>query len=290
MSEAAGGSAGVTAGELLRAARDKQGLHLAILAASLKVAPRKLELLEANRYDELPDATFVRALALSMCRALKIDAEPILARLPQPAGHGLEQVARGLNQPFRDREVRREPGEWHRAISLPGVASLLLVVAALGVLFWPGRDRVADTVASVPAVVVEAASGVLVAASMVPAPASTAVPEVVAAATPEPAAAASAAPVGETVFSAPAVESGATATAGPLQLRTRGESWVEVIDAGGQVLLSRVLVSGELVGLDGRPPLRVTVGNADVTDIVFRGKPVSLTAVTRDNVARLELP
>lgn len=284
-------SGGVTAGELLRAARDKQGLHLAMLAAALKVTPRKLELLEANRYDELPDATFVRALALSMCRALKIDPAPVLARLPQPAGHGLEHVARGLNQPFRDREVRREPGEWRSAISLPVAASLLLLVGALVVLFWPERERVADAVASAPAAVVDAASSALAAASVAPTiePSATAAPDVSAV----PAAAASAAsavPSGETVFSAPAVEPAEAATTGLLQVRTRGESWVEVVDAGGQVLLSRVLLAGELIGLDGRPPLSVTVGNADVTDLSFRGKPVSLTTVTRDNVARLELP
>ena len=77
------------AGALLRAARERQGLHLAALAAQLKVAPRKLEALEADRYDELPDATFVRALAASMCRVLKIDPAPVLERLPQARGAGL---------------------------------------------------------------------------------------------------------------------------------------------------------------------------------------------------------
>ena len=45
-----------------------QGLHIAALAAAIKVAPRKLELLEADRFDELPDATFTRALAQTVCR------------------------------------------------------------------------------------------------------------------------------------------------------------------------------------------------------------------------------
>ena len=72
------------------------------------MTPHKLELLEANRFDELPDATFTRALALSVCRVLKIDATPVLVRLPQTAEHGLEHVARGLNQPFRDRSARHE--------------------------------------------------------------------------------------------------------------------------------------------------------------------------------------
>ena len=84
------------------AARETQGLHIAVLAAQIKVAPRKLEALEADRYDALPDVTFTRALAQTVCRQLRIDAEPVLARLPQGGAHRLEHVARGLNTPFRD--------------------------------------------------------------------------------------------------------------------------------------------------------------------------------------------
>ena len=43
------------------------------LCASLKVPQAKLEAIEADRYQDLPDPTFVRALALAMCRALKVD-------------------------------------------------------------------------------------------------------------------------------------------------------------------------------------------------------------------------
>jgi cytoskeleton protein RodZ len=37
------------------------------------------------------------------------------------------------------------------------------------------------------------------------------------------------------------------------------------------------------------PPLKVRIGNAAGTQIVFRGQPTDLQAFTRDNVARLEL-
>ena len=66
MSEGAGAAASASApsaGRLLREAREKQGLHIAALAAAIKVSPKKLELLESDRFDELPDATFTRALA-----------------------------------------------------------------------------------------------------------------------------------------------------------------------------------------------------------------------------------
>ena len=80
-----------------------------------------------------------------------------------------------------------------------------------------------------------------------------------------------------------------TELAGSLQLRASGESWVEVLDASGAALLQRMLQPGEAVGLDGTPPFKVKIGNAAVTQLVFRGQPVELAASTRDNVARLEL-
>ena len=112
MSEAAAGPvAAPSAGRLLREARERQGLHIAALAASIKVTQKKLEMLEADRFDALPDATFTRALAQTVCRALKIDPAAVLLLLPPPAGYRLEQVGEGQNAPFRERPgvlVQRE--------------------------------------------------------------------------------------------------------------------------------------------------------------------------------------
>ena len=101
-----------SAGAMLRAARERQGLHIAVLAASIKVPRAKLEALEADRYDELPDLTFARALAQAVCRALKVDAEPVLARRPRGDARRIEQLGGGLNAPFRERPGRSEPADW----------------------------------------------------------------------------------------------------------------------------------------------------------------------------------
>src|SRR6186713_3148514 len=92
---------GVTAGALLRRAREASGLHVAALAVSLKVPVRKLEALEDNRWDLLPDSVFVRALASSVCRTLKIDAQPVLDLLPQNPTPRLVRAGDGINTPFR---------------------------------------------------------------------------------------------------------------------------------------------------------------------------------------------
>lgn len=129
----------VTAGAALRRAREARGLHIAALAATLKVPQSKLEALEGDRYKELPDATFARALARSMCRALKIDAEPVLAMLPRGGGEAsLDRVTPGLNQPFRERASSQEPMVSVALLKNPvllGGAALL--VAALAVYLVP---------------------------------------------------------------------------------------------------------------------------------------------------------
>ncbi len=293
----------LSAGGLLRAAREKRGLHIAALAASIKVSPRKLEALEADRYAELPDLTFTRALAHTVCRALKVDPEPVLAKLPQ-AGDlpKLSQVGGGLNAPFRGAPGSRDPGEftlhrkpvfWATLLVLLGAAALALVPDRWVPWHGPGKavggaTAPASTVAEV---VAAAAITALPALAPVSAASAPAAPGVAAsgAVLSDPAT-----PIADgTVARAPEPApsgAGATGAAGVLLLRTTAESWIDVQDARGQTLLSRNVQRGESVGLDGALPMRVTIGNAAVTQLTFRGQPVDLSANTRDNVARLQLP
>ena len=124
-----------TAGDLLRQARQARGLHIGALAAAIKVGSRKLELLEANQFDQLPDATFTRALAHTVCRALKVDAAPILALLPPLKGVRLEEVAVGLNTPFHERPGRLVPKEWATVASPARLREPLLTAAQVST--WP---------------------------------------------------------------------------------------------------------------------------------------------------------
>jgi len=279
----------VTAGSLLRAAREKQGLHIAALAASIKVAPRKLDALEHDRYTELPDATFTRALAQTVCRSLKIDPQPVLALLPHADASGLDHVSGTLNEPFRERPGRADPATMAVAAIRPMAwAGLLLLVAAVAVYFVPGGLFTPSPEVAPPVAVAASAPAAVASAPLVaePVAAASAAASAVAAA-----GAVASAPMVETVFSAPPLE---TAASSPppktmVQLRADEASWVEVRDGKGQILLSRTVQPGESVGFDGALPIRMTIGNAPATRVSFRGKPVDLAASTRDSVARLEL-
>jgi cytoskeleton protein RodZ len=135
---------------MLRSARERQGLHIAALAAAIKVPQSKLEALEAGRYNELTDATFVRALAHSVCRVLKIDAKPVLDLLPAAHGALLERVDHGLKAPFQDRPGRQQPSElrlWHRPVFW--VVTVLLLASA-GFVLWPQRGALLTVLPSLP--------------------------------------------------------------------------------------------------------------------------------------------
>jgi cytoskeleton protein RodZ len=336
------GAPAASAGAMLRQARQAQGMHIAALAAAIKVTPRKLELLETDQFDQLPDATFTRALAQTVCRALKIDPAPVLALLPLARGQRLEDVGTGLNAPFRDRPGRMAPKEWGLLGSPVAWLAALIVLAALAVYFLPAHwlpQRARDGLrlggsASAPAAASEAAStvsetvgsnaaegsgsgansGTNVATNGAASGASTgatAASAVTPAATtnaamsgafPPPGAAES--PVDNAGGSTPATVGAASKDAaskdtaaasapinpgGVLQLRPSAQSWVEVTDGRGTVLISRLMEPGEAVGLDGTPPFKMKVGNAGATQIVYRGRSIELTPYIRDNVARFEL-
>ncbi|MEO5882590.1 MAG: RodZ domain-containing protein [Caldimonas sp.] len=303
-SGAAAPASGVSAGRLLREAREKQGLHIAALAASIKVSPKKLEMLESDRFDALPDATFTRALAQTVCRALKTDPAPVMRLLPPSPGHRLESVGEGLNTPFRERPGVLVQSSWPEVLSSPGywLAGLLLVAAGAvfflpaGLIGGPGGSRPVSgpKAAKVEPGMSPEVAGDARAAGPNPA-ASVVVVEVQAPAEP-PAAPADTSPapgpgaqMATPTSPAASPLQGDAMPAGMLQLRTTAASWVEVTDGRGQPLVSRLLKAGEAVGVDGVAPLRVRVGNASATQLVFRGQPTDLKAFTRDNVARLEL-
>ncbi len=297
-----------TAGALLKAAREKQGLHIAALAAAIKVSPRKLEALEANRLAELPDATFARALAQTVCRTLKIDARPVLERLPAAGPQPLVPPDTGLNAPFREGSVRNlrtgDDAPLAKLAMKPMLlGALVLLLASVALVLLPPMSSWRGAVPA-PAPAASAAASVAPATTpaSVPAAASAAEPGASAAsgvgAVVPPSldvvasAAAAPLPVAETVFSAPppGADAAAAAPAALLQLRVSEASWVEVRDARGATLLSRTVSPGEQVGLNGAPPLALVVGNAAATELVFRGRAVDLAGRSRDNVARLQLP
>ncbi|MCS6811732.1 MAG: DUF4115 domain-containing protein [Tepidimonas sp.] len=279
----------VDAGAQLRQARERAGLHIATLAATLKVPVQRLQALEAGAYDALPDATFTRALALSVCRALKIDPAPILAALPAGPAPRLTPASGDLATPM----PREGLAPAFAAVSSGAsarrwsawLASGLLVAAALAWWLLPPRlDDPASASAAVSEPVAAPAAGGSVTES-----ASTAAAAVSGAAAtggPGPAA-----PVrlAEAAPPPPVPEAPAAAASAALMLRTTAASWVQVTGASGRVWLQRNVQPGETLRFDEDLPLTVVVGRADATVVEVRGQSLDLGKLARNNVARFEV-
>lgn len=270
-----------SAGDMLRQAREAHGLDVAVVAAALKVPVQKIEALEADDIDALPDPVFARALAASMCRALRIDAKPVLAKLPDARNAALH-TRPAMSSGFHT-EVQRSNGSNMGSKAMLSVVGLLLVAAAA--LFWLPQswldqlsasvDRVlarGDTVAEAPAAEGATAPGTVtepVPAAAPVAPVDNAPPAPVA---------------------APAQPAPAEAPAQLLVFNVRAESWISVTEANGKQLVHRTVPAGETVALSGNPPLSVVVGRAAGVDVQVRGEAFDLAPLARGgSVARFEV-
>ncbi|MEZ5636372.1 MAG: DUF4115 domain-containing protein [Burkholderiaceae bacterium] len=310
-------AAGKSAGTLLREAREAAGLHVGALAVSLKVPVKKLEALEADDLEQLPDAVFARALAATVCRSLKVDPEPVLARLPQlhtpPLQVGSQETPVRLDSRGGGMRMPSIGGLPRSVVYL----SALLVIGAIAVSLLPslqltGDPTVADApdgvaIRTVPNLVTQvpieplaqAASDTVASTSIttastttapvVPAAAASAPADTASAAAPQ-AAASQAAPAGAAAAAADAKVAPAAAGGGAIAVfTTREASWVQVVDAAGLVHLRKTMGGGETVSINGTLPLSVVIGRANAIDVMVRGKPFDVQAVAKDNVARFQI-
>jgi len=299
----------LSAGALIRQAREGAGLHIAALAMALKVPVKRLEALEADRFDLLPSAVFSRALASSVCRTLKLNPAQILMHFPPLATPRLGYSEESRLAPYAAGSSAQSStflGSLSRPAMFGGVfflagAALLVFLPRLPFNFLqsgPGDSDVVTTTVVPLETVSQAPNGAsspAVAPVNSPTAVSTDAPPAVTASAPV-SAAAPAKPAGPTatgpVSAAPIVQGPETAkgpSTGIVVFAPTEPSWVEVTDARGVVLLRRMLAPGEVAGASGTLPLSAVVGRADVTSVKVRGQTFDLTPIARDNVARFEV-
>jgi cytoskeleton protein RodZ len=259
------------AGAMLRQAREDAGLHVEALAVALKVTVKKLEALEAGRIDLLPDPTFARGLAASICRGLKLDPKPVLDLMPGIAGERREVAPPAINARFEPGAAASGSSALRSSPSPAMWIVAVLLLGALAIYLWPGMGG-SPADADNGSVATPMGAPSTVTESVTPAePAPAAAPTVVepAPVAPAPAAVAEPAPL--------------------LQFVAKSETWVQVTDATGATPLRRSLVAGETVTAAGTPPLNVVVGRIDAVEVQVRGEPRDLRTIAKNNVARFEV-
>jgi cytoskeleton protein RodZ len=291
----------LSAGAMLRAAREAHGASIETVAQHLKLAPRQVRALEQDAYAELPGRTFVRGFARNYARLVQIDVDAVMAALPDSMAPAIADdnpatISPGV-RPIGELPASpdRERGGWSRWV----IALVIIALIAVAFVYETRRrEQAAELAAQVaapsdpigPSPAPDGATALpnpMVAADAPTAPASAApagaapVSELPPATVP----AASEAPPPASVAQ-PAAAAAETAT---LVIRYRAAAWTEVRDGRGERLLVGTMPAGSSQTVSGLPPFEVTLGNALQTSVTWRGAPFDLAPHIRQNIARVRL-
>jgi cytoskeleton protein RodZ len=276
-------------GQVLAAERERQGLACGEVAQRLHMSPWQVEALEKGDYARLPKGTFLRGFVRNYARLLHVDPNPILALLPAVARP--ESTAGASIEPPSEK-IRFEPMGLH-AKSYVKPVSVSLVVLGLGaaVMYWwlYLKDTSAVSEARKPAAAPAKPPAVApqqVAQAPVP-PAETPPPVEAPREEVRPEAAAAPQPARAAETKAEPVRATAAEGERRIALRFSAESWVEIRDARGRTLMSKLNTAGTAAEVSGRAPFTVIIGNAPGVQMTFDDRPYDLQPHSRVGVARV---
>jgi cytoskeleton protein RodZ len=310
------------AGVMLREAREAAGISCDELCRRTRLERRIIDAIESEDYNSLAAAAFVKGYIRSLAKELNIDPTPILAQYNQSVTDedplladfntrspiqitSSSTLMRGISGGLAFVVVVLIALWWQRnyqsAPDSPGALARLAAEAALEIVPDPGTPlpysyTIVDhstepldpvnswrrqTDGSAPPRVELEREEPVVAEKAAPkvTPPKTVPDESTPTANSEPPATEGAA----TLETVPAP------TSGELTLTGNGESWIEISDFAGKRLYFGLIKPGQQIGLTGRPPYDLVIGNASVVNIDYLGQSVDVRARAVNGVARFSL-
>lgn len=307
-------------GARLRRAREEKGLSREDVSRDLRLSMAYLKALEEDDYDKLPEPAFVKGYLRNYARLLGLSAEELAGLFQQQVDRERAHVEARAEQ-----ETPRRSAVGTRDWRLPALIVLVvLVILAVGWLLWPHHqpappvpagDNGANASQSQPSSEGPAtgqpaqgtdtntdqqnASGAAAPEAQGPAGDQGAVAPTGGDAAEQASAA------GSDAASAPPAPTPTQAQPQPAQSAPSGGAvshsgiamsfsracWIKVVDKTGKTLTQGVQKSGSSVNLDGKPPFRVTIGDAGaVTTVTVDGKPANLPSHRSGDVIHVTLP
>jgi cytoskeleton protein RodZ len=272
-------------GQVLHDAREEQGLTLENAAIRLRLMQRQVEAMETDDFASLGQPVFARGFVRNYARLLGLAPEALLARME--------------GAPAEPATVSPLPSPLQRSwLSSPWLILLLLAVLLVGAvpvaLYWwlnsdveeadkrPALARQShspstpSTTLVMPAAAPATALPVVEPAASLPAPAE---PVPVLTDTP---------PVTEPAGTGPAAAP-ATVGKGELHLEFGADSWTEIKDASGNMILRQLNPAGSSADVSGMPPFNLVIGNATQAKLTYNGRPIDLKPFIDVTVARFTL-
>lgn len=307
-----------TLGKMLREARERLGLSVADVAGQIKFAPRQIEALEADDYPRLPETAFLRGFVRSYGKILHLDANTLLAALPQKKSAPVELTPELVGDPFPNvQSVLQQNYIWLGAALL---LAIIAVVFALWHLTSPPeapKPALVESPISLPAEILVAPPKAV--------PEVAVVPPVVQKKKPSAAVAQSSVPAAKTVASQLAQQKPKQATTFDTRTGTQAgtqtdtrtgslpdsqavakpdtspitmlrmvfneESWAEIKDKNGKILSSRLHAPGSEMRVNGRAPFSLQIAKASTVGLFYQGKQIDLKPYisSQNDIARFIL-
>ncbi len=117
----------LSVGQILRAAREGQGLSINDVENSIKFATKQIKWLEADDYVRLPEAPFVRGFVRSYARLLKLNSAELLSKLPS------SHLQTSSAHEIKSMEIPMPPSFTARKHNIIWLAAALVVALSLAI-------------------------------------------------------------------------------------------------------------------------------------------------------------
>jgi len=287
--------AALSIGAALREAREARGLSVGEVAQQLKFAPRQLEALEQEHFDQLPGGTFVRGMLRSYARLLKLDPEPLVehvaGRFSAPdANHLAARYSQPV--PFSD-NARRS------TVVYLGLSLGVLAIGGAVAYEWYRDHNAPARIAAVKRSPATAPAAAQPQPKPQPQPQLQPQPQPKLAQQPAPVSKVDVPKAEKEVQKTPVVEKAAPPAQAKLAAGTsfnrlviqcEEEAWIEVKDANDRMLVSSLNPAGAERVVQARGPLTLVIGNAAHVRVLHNDRPVDLAPHTKLAIARFTLP
>ncbi len=285
-------------GGMLSRRRLERGMSLDDVAQRLKYGVRQIQALEGDDYPRLPGPTFVRGMIRSYAKLLELDPAPLLSELQR------REIPAQVMVDLRTKRIPFPDGA-KRSTQVYAVMSGVVVLIAAAVIFeWQ-----VGFAALGPATFQKSGSDLPVATDDPSFPSEAKPTEVARINTDAGQSATQDVPVVQAnVLIAPGPSATvATGVALPapavvraprpdpanhkarIVLQFQRDSWVEIKQGDGRIIMSQMNRSGSEQELGGNPPFHVVIGNAPNVRLVYNGQTVDLRPHFKVDVARLTL-
>lgn len=256
----------ISPGEQLRKARKEKGLGIDDLVPQLGLPARVLNAIETDDYEPLPAPMYVRGYVRRYCALLELPEEELLDAVEQQlALQGIEDRTPSLSLP----SAPKKKFKFRLSFVVVPLIMILLVVAAVFVWAMQSEEGIKILPVEKPAEILQ--------------------PQLEIRQLPNLSSNNLQAYEDEERAVPVMAEEGGDDGIRNLFIRVVQQSWVEVFDAEGGMLVADLKSSGTELEVNGLAPFTVILGYAPGIEIMYAGEPVTVATIASDNTATLKI-